>query len=194
MSYNIKKETIKLYKLKDSLMGIRPKARQSIDDKQNIILDGVEVPSCNMEGEVLSHLSVKEYINAGWKGYYRNNISFQVSDMQYEIFNKKQMQILAMECYLFMKKFLPIEWTKEITDCDDFMALYKGIFAVILWNSGIRNAGSCVGGVKIKTDKGGHALNFTLINEGYTLYLIEPQNGKLYKLTDKSTEIFYLDI
>lgn len=82
----------------------------------------------------------------------------------------------------------------EIHDCDDFAHLLKSAFIEDAYDNGRRSMPYALG--IVWGSKPAHAMNVIVVSGGadFTVRLIEPQNGKLYKPQHKKLDRIYLMI
>lgn len=85
-------------------------------------------------------------------------------------------------------------YIREIHDCDDFAHLLKSAFIEDAYDSGRRSMPYALGIVWGRQPA--HAMNVIVVSGGedFTVRLIEPQNGRLYKPKDKKLVLIYLII
>lgn len=194
-------------KLKGKPIGL---ANQKVDTDDNTIkIYDIEIPDMKPEGKKIYKWTILNKIIEEWKvrfgkGRWNGDIlterDIKGSDSCYFVMTMNFAKKVVQTVYLISRKILSAVWTEQIFDCDDFYKLIAGLVSLILYKAGVRGCGAGIGLLKIDYYKGnklvGHALNFLPIweNANIVLYLYEPQNTNIYKISNPDLQIHFFDM
>ena len=120
---------------------------------------------------------------------YTKRVRIYTADAKYFCPTQKVAQEIINEAKVHQRTYI-----KEISDCDDFAHLLKSAFIEDVYDSGRRSMPYAFG--IVWGSKPAHAMNVIVVSGGndYTVRLIEPQTGKIYKPGDKKLKEIYLII